>query len=657
MQLTTPEIRPLEKYTPRRRLLLMQDRWLLLALLISGALLRLYVISDSPLWVDEAETCINAFTIMQHGVPVSEYLGLPIYENTLTQPWPEHPEYEFRDSSYSSAGYALYHGWLPMYLIAASFRTFGIQPDRRVPAATTHHDYGERRWRTVVARLPSVLIGMLAIAAAAMCAREMFGRQAGICAAVICCFSSFHIGISAQARYYVATVALNLVCGTLIWRLGRSGRIRDYGLAALASAALFHTHLLSFLVMSVMFGVTVPFLFRADPARTVRGLTVFGGVTSVLVVPWLLWTGFVGHVTSIPMAWRLLSFPRDFIIGPVVVNEYTVAGVAAAVCVVAALFPGESPTLNRIRRSLPDRQPFALAFLIAWMLVGYCAFVFGMPAASFWIKRMAVSLIAPATVLTAGLIATLASMLSTRSTTAVAFCVAAMFAVLSTRAHPLPSEAMTADAWRDVDRAMEYLDRQTLTADTRIYASPNEHLSLMFYSGVPVQSIAPVRKRFFDSWPGPVIYFEKTEIVPAPEAPAGLTGLAQALATDGISLTPTELQEMSWNLLFWNTGKQLEGKVRHIEPAVQLTPAAVRIARKHQADLLRRQASRTQIFNPMFRGFTLMTVHDWWNIFFYRFVDPEQRRNNPIWRERLISGTATILKANWVVYTSPLPVL
>ena len=47
---------------------------------------------------------MNALTILEHGVPRGEYLGLPIYENTLTEPWPGNREYEFRDSSYTAKG-------------------------------------------------------------------------------------------------------------------------------------------------------------------------------------------------------------------------------------------------------------------------------------------------------------------------------------------------------------------------------------------------------------------------------------------------------------------------------------------------------------------------------------------------------------------------
>lgn len=66
---------------------------------IVGLGLRVSWMCQSTLWCDEAETAINALTILETGVPGSYYLGIPIFENTLTEPWPESAEYEFRDSS------------------------------------------------------------------------------------------------------------------------------------------------------------------------------------------------------------------------------------------------------------------------------------------------------------------------------------------------------------------------------------------------------------------------------------------------------------------------------------------------------------------------------------------------------------------------------
>jgi hypothetical protein len=114
-------------------------------LVIVGAVaLRVSDLDAYPFWVDEAESAINALTILQHGYPTDTYLGLPIFENTLIQPWPESPEYEFRDIRYSDWHVAVYHGWLSLYAIAASFAISHIRPDAPDSARSIKHDLNEK---------------------------------------------------------------------------------------------------------------------------------------------------------------------------------------------------------------------------------------------------------------------------------------------------------------------------------------------------------------------------------------------------------------------------------------------------------------------------------------------------------------------------------
>ena len=126
--------------------------------------LRVWHLEATLFRVDEAESTINALTILERGYPASQYLGLPLYENTLTEPWPDSAEYEFRDSSYSSRGFAVYHGWLPLYAIAASLAAFGIEPDLPAREPAVRHSPEEMLRMTRAARLPAVLFGLLFIA-------------------------------------------------------------------------------------------------------------------------------------------------------------------------------------------------------------------------------------------------------------------------------------------------------------------------------------------------------------------------------------------------------------------------------------------------------------------------------------------------------------
>src|SRR5688572_1578708 len=98
----------------------------ILCVLVAMAIaLRAHRLDVPTLTVDEAESALNALTILAEGVPGDQFLGLPLYENTLVRPWPESPEYEFRDLSYSDRGVAIYHSWIPLYAIAGAFRLSG----------------------------------------------------------------------------------------------------------------------------------------------------------------------------------------------------------------------------------------------------------------------------------------------------------------------------------------------------------------------------------------------------------------------------------------------------------------------------------------------------------------------------------------------------
>jgi hypothetical protein len=150
------------------------------ALLVLVAIgVRGFRLSSPALWVDEAESALNALTIVADEVPGGHILGLPIYENTLVRPWPESAEYEFRDLSYSDRGLAVYHSWLPLYSIAAAFRLAGVTPEsasRGTPLRDATQAEIER-W-TILPRLPAVALGAVAVLAAWALGRRIHGHQA-----------------------------------------------------------------------------------------------------------------------------------------------------------------------------------------------------------------------------------------------------------------------------------------------------------------------------------------------------------------------------------------------------------------------------------------------------------------------------------------------
>src|SRR5262249_27686429 len=157
------------------------------------------------------------------GVPVDHYLGLPLYENTLTRPWPGSAEYEFKDSSYSGRGVVVYHGWLPLYAIAASFALAGVEPDQPAEVPRVRHTAEEMRRRTVAGRLPGVLFGGVFLVAVFFAGRELAGKAAAWAALAGGAVCTPAIYFARQARYYSAALALAACCclaGCLLLRRG-----------------------------------------------------------------------------------------------------------------------------------------------------------------------------------------------------------------------------------------------------------------------------------------------------------------------------------------------------------------------------------------------------------------------------------------------------
>jgi hypothetical protein len=604
--------------------------WLPIVLAMAGGAIRIGLIARVPLWVDEAESSINALTILERGFPGDTYLGLPIFENTLIRPWQENAEYEFRDISYSDRGFAIYHGWLPLYLIAASFRAFGVTPDTDASNRTPVHSHDERRYRTVAARMPAVLTGTIAILVLFVAGSALFGWEAGLCAAVMASFWSVHIGVSDQARYYAPTLLLTSATGWLTWRLQRDGGWRDLVLTSVALACLFYTHLLTFAAMTGLVAVWTILSGRF------KQLLILGMIVAVIIAPWLVLTGFIWHAKYIPSAWKLFRSPLDAVpISPVMVLYGALLGIGFGVLVSGA-WRNSAGWLSPVINYLYERRR-AVAFLYSWLFLGYVAFLF-MPAVSFFAWRMGATLLAPITLL-AGCILTSVAQLTSRSAL-VCLALGVLWVALSDWVRPSWYDVDPAIGYNDVDTAMAFLRERKLTPESRVYSSPNEHLILSFYSGIPVQSIAPVRKDFLDNHPGEVVIFMKDDALRQRDDPAHPDNVLVRARAAGINLSKEEAWEISWGIA---RDKQ------------DLPAFAVPLKAEHasfQRDN-RAMISASSSKKLVFRGFDIKTDYDWWAIYFYRFVNPQERHAKPAYRDRILRGTRYALPANWIVYDSP----
>jgi hypothetical protein len=475
---------------------------LVAAIFLIALLLRGWNLGDRWPQRDEAESGINALTILEHGIPVRNYLGMPVYENTLVKPWPDNSEYEFRDSSYSDRGIAIYHGWLPLYVMAATFRATGVRPDLPQDRPRVMHDEPEMRARTRAARLPAVLFAGVFLAAVYAAGCVMSGRIAGASAMAIAAFAAPCVEYGRQARYYSAALAFGTLAFLALWQLTRRGTWGSYGFWASSLLLLFFSYAVAFAAALGAWLVVMPWALRRPDA--VRKSLVAVALLTVAIVPWLVLTGAIHNHTGIPPARSLLVFPRDY---AAYLAEHLPLGIGLGLIGLwLGMLAIAGPRLaNRFVLPFQARLP-AAAFALTWVLIGFLAFVLVVPASSLFMGRVKLGTVGPVIVLVgilleAGARAIAPTRIGWLPVLAAVAMVVVSFGALRKMISPL--------RWREPGfRFVEEFPGLNAERGTKIYALPLDNLALTFAAGLPVQSIAPVRKSFLDQYPGRVLIID-----------------------------------------------------------------------------------------------------------------------------------------------------
>jgi hypothetical protein len=452
-----------------------------------GVSLRAVNLGWPPLWVDEAESAINALTILGRGLPLDNYRGLPVFENTLVRPWPGHPEYAFRDISYSDKGLAVYHGWLPLYAMAGAFALAGVTPAeaRAGPPPRDASTTELARW-TAVPRWPGLAFSALLILCAWRLGTSVAGGGAGWAMALATALGGFFAWTGRQARYYSPTLALTALAGLLVWRALRGGRVRDHALAGLGLALLFHAHALSALVLAAVLAASLP--IAGGLRAHLSGVAVAGAVGGALVLPWALWTGFLEAGSRAPAARQMLD-------AATLVASLRSAGLVwlagaglSAVATLARRLP------DRIARPLAEAAP-GLYFATAWAFLAHAAFLGLVPAASYFPVRLKLSVALPALLIAALALGVASRALARRRGDALVPLAMLAALVAGGQLYRSFPAAEPAAGEHEIARVLRALP---LSAAARVYATPNTHLPLTYYSGLPVQSASAVRPSWFE---------------------------------------------------------------------------------------------------------------------------------------------------------------
>jgi len=591
-----------------------------------------------PFWVDEAESSINALTILQNGYPTDTYLGLPIYENIPVEHWSESQEYEFRDSSYSKKHFAIYHGWLPLYAIAGSFALHGVRADKVDGQWSIRHDLAEQKRRTRAARLPGVIFGGLFLLIAFIGGKVFYGREAAWAALLIGSFLPWHVMLSREARYYSAQITLTTACCILLWLMMQKCSWKRVWPAAIVFTLLFYTHILSFCTGLLTFALIIPWMLKQN-RQALPKILGFGALLAVGTLPWIIGTGFYREQSHIPRALSLLKLPADLALYRPLTEFNFILG-SLVVVLVGVVMLLRSRLSARLSDPLLRLAP-VLLFLGTWAACGYVCFLLFMPASSFAAGRLNLSYWGPLFLLESAVYAAIARVLVPRASIIAA--PALMLLIFLARGNSLTTTGWNSGQhWAANEAIFHQLEAMHLSRNTKMYAAPNDHLIFTFYSGLPVQDITPVRKSYLDSYRGDIVYIEprfsvETDVL-TPER------VRQAALIDGTVLSLCQAEQ--WSMLLTtrdyreNMTKMLGAKV--LPQLETLPPFAQQLL----------SANRRSISDMFFafeyefliRGFEVRTWADWRSILKYRFVNPSAHRGaNTNYAERFRGADAAIL--------------
>jgi hypothetical protein len=311
------------------------DLLALAAIVLVGMLLLLPRLDDRALWEDEAETALLAKNVLRFGVPVawdgrdliSQECGEDVDRNFL---WRQTP-------------------WLPIYLVALSFRLFGAS--------------------AYAARLPFVLVALVTLPSLALLARRMFAdRLVAPLATMTLALSVPFLLFARQCRYY-SLVALATVWTLIAFFALLEGSSSTIGRASLAMAGLvvaltvlFHSNYLVFAATIVAL-VAAAIVARATRAQW-TSLAIVAIAIAALMWPWLVIfdaggkTSLVAHFAS-PAAF-VLRLERYA--GAIELYMFPTIVLAVTLALVVVARPGQA--LPDVRAAL-SLAAFSAVFVVA----------------------------------------------------------------------------------------------------------------------------------------------------------------------------------------------------------------------------------------------------------------------------------------------------
>ncbi len=622
------------------------NRLLPILLIVAGIAFRIDDALGRTLWADEAESAINGLAILEHGLPIGEFLGEPVYENVMVKPWPENVEYEFRDVSYSENGLSIYHGWLPLYAIALSEKAFGLDKlTEATDGAGLPFEIDSRTWAP---RIPALIASLIFLVLIYKTSCELSNSAAGLAALTVAALGSQCISFGAQARYYSFALMFTAAGVLLLWRCLQRGGLRDFVLLGCIAGLLFHTHkicCLAFLATSagaLFFGRR---RLESVVPRSLAALSVF----SVAVVPWVVSVGFLENGSSLPFAVWDLEWPADgviYIAQRPIASALFLVGLAAMGVPQAAwrrLAVGGDPLSPRMR---------AAVLLTSWSVISYVAFFALMPSASFWFSRLTLVIAVPAILLFGMAIDAIGEQL--RVGHRPVFAVLCSLAFLGVTGRLGASGATSSLSFSDLNQGAELLSQCRLP-DSKLYATPNEHLVWAYYLRQPVVSVAAVRREFIEQYPGQIVLIDRATLLRNPIQPADIRA---ASLRAGVEIPEDEIEHWIYLIGLTAVRRQRAQEVAEAHLDGSLPDYFKPLLEQVEEFLVHPYPlPGFRLENPAMIREMPLTEREWWQAFFLKYVDPESRSGERANYSRRFRQAAMIAlgESPVVVYFSPPP--
>lgn len=625
-------------------------------LLVVAMLLRISGATHNTLWVDEAESAINGLTILEKGLPLGEYLGIPIYENTLTEPLEGDPVYAYRDSSYSlERKVAVYHGWLPLYAIAASQALFGIEPSQAgpIPHVNPYHDKEAIFKRTLSARMPAIVFSFFTCVVLFFSMNQVAGRTAALASLAWFGLGGMVVWFSIQARYYSLTLLMVALVAYVYFRTVKGGSWLSFISFGLVEGLLFHTHQLSAVVFAGASLFGIPSIIR-HPNWFPKSVAAVG-IAGSLTIPWALWSGFFVTASTVPTVYNLFGSLMDWVIYAYEHPRNSLWLFLALVVVLGLIFfPQHVP--QRCRKAFYANR-FYYLFLFWWMGLIYLSFHLLVPAASYFTDRLTLMLLIPFIMLNGLLIGDIARLGARNWQGGVSVVLSVISIVILHRPAVFYGFGMDTENLA-ITRLFDYFEEKDFDTETKFFATPSSQLVYTYYTGLPIQSTVPVKKSFFDQYPGNIVIFDTRSFPSHYDEDL----IAEAGLERGMELTGFEIRQVQlalWRALVYQEDEAAGLPIPTESPGLdEFEGSLLDDARAHSWTLQRALINKVRRY-PVFKGVTAQTLDDYWLIFFLRFIDYKNHIGDKLnYYERVQNGQVDYLaKANVVVYLSPNAVL